>query len=62
MDQALALLLADDRANSLPAANCCNMPENNVPTGLVMPAENCGFCLRMAASSVEPERGRPEMK
>jgi hypothetical protein len=27
-----------------------------------MPAEKRGFCLRSAASSVEPERGRPEMK
>ena len=33
-----------------------------LPTGLVMPAEKRGFCRSNAASSVEPERGRPEMK
>jgi hypothetical protein len=27
-----------------------------------MPAEKRGFCLRIADSSVLPERGRPEMK
>ncbi len=27
-----------------------------------MPAEMRGFCLSSAASKVEPERGRPEMK
>jgi hypothetical protein len=30
--------------------------------GLVMPAWNRGFCFRIAASNVLPERGRPEMK
>jgi len=31
-------------------------------SGLVMPARKRGFWLRMAASSVVPERGNPEMK
>src|SRR5690348_12735705 len=30
--------------------------------GLVMPAWNRGFCFRIAASKVLPDRGRPEMK
>src|SRR5580658_548191 len=32
------------------------------PTGLVIPAWKRGFCRRIAASSVDPERGSPEMK
>jgi hypothetical protein len=32
------------------------------PSGLVMPAWKRGFCLRIAESSVLPERGSPEMK
>ena len=32
------------------------------PTGPVIAAANRGFCRRSPASSVEPERGRPEMK
>src|SRR5580704_3334683 len=35
---------------------------NNEPTGLVMAAWIRGFWRRMAASRVEPLRGRPEMK
>ena len=31
-------------------------------SGLVMPARKRGFWLRMAARSVLPERGSPEMK
>ena len=31
-------------------------------TGLVMPACSAGFCRNNAASRVEPERGKPEMK
>jgi hypothetical protein len=31
-------------------------------SGLVMPARKRGFWLRMAARSVLPERGIPEMK
>src|SRR5271166_4739069 len=31
-------------------------------TGLLMPAEKRGFCRSSAARSVEPARGRPEMK
>src|SRR5579862_4657762 len=31
-------------------------------SGLVMPARKRGFWLRMAARSVLPERGKPEMK
>ena len=32
------------------------------PIGLVIPAWIFGFWRRMADNSVEPERGRPEMK
>jgi hypothetical protein len=32
------------------------------PTGLVIPAWNKGFCRKMPASSVDPDRGNPEMK
>jgi hypothetical protein len=31
-------------------------------TGLLMPEEKRGFCRKSAASSVEPERGSPDMK
>jgi len=39
----------------------CSTP-TSAATGLVIAAENRGFCFRMALSSVEPERGNPEMK
>jgi hypothetical protein len=29
---------------------------------LEIPAEKRGFCRRMALSSVEPDRGKPDMK
>jgi hypothetical protein len=32
------------------------------PTGPLIPAWNRGFCRKIAASNVEPERGRPDMK
>jgi hypothetical protein len=35
---------------------------NSAPTALVIPASKRGFCRRMAPSSVDPERGSPEMK
>jgi len=31
-------------------------------TGLATAAENLGFCRNTAESSVEPERGRPDIK
>ena len=49
-------------APSLRALVTLSMALNKLPTGLVMPAENRGFCRSKAANSVEPERGRPEMK
>ncbi|MNF92817.1 hypothetical protein D3C84_754730 [compost metagenome] len=48
--------------NSLPALNWPSIEENRLPTGLVMPAWKRGFWRSKAASSVEPERGKPEMK
>jgi len=36
-------------------------PSNSEATGLDMPAWKCGFCRRIAAVSVEPACGRPEM-
>ncbi|MNL89630.1 hypothetical protein D3C87_2200770 [compost metagenome] len=48
--------------NSLPALNWLSIDENRLPTGDVMPAWKRGFCRSRAASNVDPERGRPEMK
>ena len=48
--------------SSDPAETCAITPSNSEATGLDMPAWKRGFCRRIAAVSVEPARGRPEMK
>src|SRR5262245_31712191 len=48
--------------NSVPAETCAITPSNSEAIGLDMPAWKRGFCRRMAAVSVEPARGKPEMK
>jgi hypothetical protein len=40
---------------------CSRLP-HGIATGLVTPATNRGFCRDNALSSVEPHRGKPEMK
>jgi hypothetical protein len=40
----------------------CKALAKTSETGLVMPAVTAGFWRRIAASKVEPDLGRPEMK
>ena len=49
-------------ASSLPAETWPITPSNSEATGLDMPAWKRGFWRRIAENSVEPARGRPEMK
>src|SRR5687768_6736918 len=48
--------------SSEPAETWAIIPSNSAATGLDIPAWKRGFCRRIAAVSVEPARGRPEMK
>ena len=48
--------------SSVPAETWAMTPSNSEATGLDMPAWKRGFCRRIAAVSVEPARGRPDMK
>jgi len=56
----LALGVVDEHRVSLSWLICRSRAMNSVPTGLDMPAWKRGFCRRIAASSVEPERGSPK--
>ena len=49
-------------AHSLPTLTWDTRDEKKEATGLLTPAWKRGFWFRIADSSVEPERGRPEMK
>jgi hypothetical protein len=51
-----------DGAISEPAETCPSTVSMSPATGDDMPAWKRGFFRRIAASSVEPDRGRPEMK
>src|SRR4051812_37252447 len=48
--------------SSLPAETCPMTPSNSEATGLDMPALKRGFCRSIAEKSVDPARGRTEMK
>lgn len=48
--------------SSVPAETWAIRFSNRDATGLDIPAWNRGFCRRIAAVSVEPERGSPDMK
>src|SRR5262249_42713179 len=48
--------------SSEPAETCAMTLSNREAIGLDMPAWKRGFCRRIAAVSVVPARGRPEMK
>ena len=48
--------------SSEPAETWAITPSNSEAIGLDMPAWKRGFWRRIAAVSVEPARGRPEMK
>ena len=48
--------------NSLRALISLSRAPNSPASGPDMPASKRGFCRNSAASRVEPDRGRPEMK
>jgi hypothetical protein len=62
MQQAAALVDAYMRRPFAADADRASRDEKNAAIGLLTPAWNRGFWLRIAESRVEPERGSPEMK
>jgi hypothetical protein len=62
LQQAPSLRFFDEDPVSLRRLIVPSNAMNRAPTGLVIPAWRCGFCRRIAASSVDLERGSPEMK
>ena len=48
--------------SSDPADTCATIPSISDAIGLDIPAENRGFCRKIALIKVDPDRGKPEMK
>jgi hypothetical protein len=49
-------------SNAVPRAHLTSSAPNRPASGPDIPASKRGFCRSEAASEVDPERGRPEMK